>query len=177
MRTITAQCVYENGKRLFGSSGKFAGNRRRYFCVTSLRANVTRLRCLKRGSHPSPPKRKPAWWRAFFYGWRTRITRAVRSPCGPPSLKYKEVQMSRSTGMYVSDPLRRSSSPCSLVEPEVLIPVRLKENPPDGGLSFMAGGLGLLAHALALRAAVAALRRSSSPCSLVEPEVLIPVRQ
>jgi hypothetical protein len=49
------------------------------------------------------------------------------SRCGPPSLKYKEVQMSRSTGMYESDPLRRSSSLCSLVEPEVLILVRQKK--------------------------------------------------
>jgi hypothetical protein len=51
----------------------------------------------------------------------------MRSPCGPPSLKHMEVQMSRSTGMRKSDPLRRSSSLRSLVEPEVLIPVRQKK--------------------------------------------------
>ena len=51
----------------------------------------------------------------FIYGWRTRIIRAARSPCGPPPQR------------------RRSNSLRSLVEPEVLIPVRLNKNPPHGG--------------------------------------------
>jgi hypothetical protein len=85
--------------------------------------------------------------------------------------------MSCSTWMYESDTLRRSSSLRSLVEPEVLIPVRQKKTRRLAGFLLWLADQDYSRMALALRAAVATLRRSSSLRSLVEPEVLIPVRQ
>ncbi len=61
-------------------------------------------------------------------------------------------------------------------KPEVLIPVRQK-NPPFGGFDLWLADQDYSRYALALRAAVVTLLRSNSLRSLVEPEVLIPVRQ
>ena len=111
--------------------------------------------CRTRGSHPSPPTKNPATRAGLFIGWRTRITRATRSPCGPASLKYMDVQMLRSTRMCQSDQLRCSKSLRNFVEPEVLTPVRQLKTPPQGRGFLLAGGLGLLA----LRARPAGQRR------------------
>ena len=70
----------------------------------------------------------------LIYGWRTRIIRAACSPCGPP-------------------PRRRSDSLRSLVEPEVLIPVRINKNPPEGGFQLWLADQDYSRSALTLRAA------------------------